>query len=240
MIRYLVSALILVSSLVIVAPAAAFPAGAPGAWWAAAAEASRLASGYEAARTRISIEALDASGAVVSYERGETRLERAGGRDAVVVVYAEKDGEDASDDWRKRYAKAAEGPARGGDRRDAGGPPPGFDAAPFNPAYAGALSVGKAMARGSAVEVAFSIDTEAGRVEGVVSFAATGAALFSTQSWLEPPPLVSYMRSSTRYAYHRGALVVESMEIEGEMAILFVKRRFRMRFEFSEWIPAGG
>ena len=38
---------------------------------------------------------------MVSYERGETRLERAGGRDAVVVVSAEKDGEDASDDWRK-------------------------------------------------------------------------------------------------------------------------------------------
>jgi len=240
LLRLLISALICIFSLSIARPASASPASAPADWWAAAMEASRLASGYEASRTRISIEALDASGAVVSYERGETRLQRVDGREVVVVVSAEKDGKDASDDWRKRYAKAAESASRRDGRADRGGPPPGFDAAPFNPAYVGALSIGEAATRGASVEVSFSIDTEAGRVVGVVSFAGSGVALSSTQSWLEPPPLVSFMRSSTRYAYHRGALVVASMELEGEMSILFVKRRFRMRFEFSEWIPAGG
>jgi hypothetical protein len=43
------------------------------------------------------------------------------------------------------------------------------------------------------------------------------------------------MRSTIRYAYHEGALVVAGMVIEGEASILFVKRRFRMAFEFSEW-----
>lgn len=240
MLRLLVSALFSAFSLVIVAPASASPTAASAAWWAAATEASRLASGYEAARTRISIEELDASGAVVSYERGETRIRRVDGRDVVVVVSAEKDGEDASDDWRKRYAKAADSQARKGGRADQGGPPPGFDAAPFNPDYAGELRVGEAATRGPAVEVSFFMDTKAGRVGGVASFSASGEALSSTQSWLEPPPLVAFMRSSMRYAYHEGALVVSSMEIEGEMSVLFVKKRFRMRFEFSEWIPAGG
>lgn len=237
MYRYLVSALLGVSSLGIFSAAAA-PAPSTAAWWARATEAFGASSAYVASGTVIRVEELDASGRVASYERGETRLDWSGGESRVVVVRAEKDGKDVSDEWRKRYAKAARPSGKQGASQPEG-PPPGFDAAPFDPKYAKALTRGEPRSGASGgFEVPYSIAAEGVVVEGVAAFSGTGEALGAAQAWTKLPAFVSSMRSSVRYAYHEGALVVQSLEIEGEASILFIKKRFRMSFAFSDYRKA--
>lgn len=219
-------------------PAAASPLPSDvAAWWATATSAYGAAKGYQASRTILRIEELDASGAVSSYEQGETRLDWAGPEPRVVVVRAEKDGKDVSAEWRKRYAKQSRPSSA---KEGAAGPPAGFDASPFDPKYSSRVARGDERASGGVVAVPYTIATDGGPVEGVARFSSSGAALDASQSWSSPPVFVSYMRSSMRYAYHDGALVVAGMDIEGEASILFIKKRFRMSFEFSEWRAAAG
>ncbi len=234
MFRYLVSAVLSAYSLGVLSSAAGVSATDVSAWWSAATAAYGAASGYVASRTVIRIEELDAAGAVASYEEGETRLDWSKPGPAVVVVRAKKIGKDVSDDWRKRYAKAAKDSASGDDDSKRG-PPAGFDATPFDPKYAKALKLGPPRADGSGFEVPYVITTDGGPVEGVARFSGSGVPVTATQSWTKPPAFVSTMSSSIRYARHEGALVVSGMDIEGEASVLFIKKRFRMRFEFSDW-----
>jgi hypothetical protein len=208
------------------------------AWWAAATKAYGLSSGFTASRTVIRIEELDNSGAVKSYESGETRVDWSGKEPRVVVVKAEKNGKDTTDEWRKRYAKSSAGKP-GGDASSEG-PPAGFDATPFDPKYSAVLSRGAALPATGMVQVPYVITTDGGPVDGTARFSESGQVLGATQVWLKPPIFVSSMRSSLTYAYHDGALVMASMQIEGEASILFVKKRFRMALEFSDWKKTPG
>ncbi len=208
------------------------------AWWAAATSAYGLSSAYTASRTVIRIEELDESGAVKSYESGETRVDWSGKEPRVVVVKAEKNGKDTTDEWRKRYAKSTAGKP-GGDASSEG-PPAGFDATPFDPKYSAVLSRGAALPAKGTVQVPYVITTDGGPVDGTARFSESGQVLGATQVWLKPPIFVSSMRSSLAYAYHEGALVMSSMQIEGEASILFVKKRFRMALEFSDWRKTPG
>jgi hypothetical protein len=184
-------------------------------------------------RTVVLIEELDGKGAVSSYERGETRIETSGSVQRTIVVSAEKNGKDATGEWRKRYEKPPAAPKSGG------GPPPGFDATPFDPKYAGAITRGEPRASGDVVEVAYSIATDGGTVEGTARFTAGGSVVSAAQTWVKLPAFMSSLSSTMAYAYRQGALVVSGMRIEGEASILFVKRRFRMSFEFFDWVRKG-
>jgi hypothetical protein len=43
------------------------------------------------------------------------------------------------------------------------------------------------------------------------------------------------MKSTLKYAYQDGILVIGGMKIEGQASILVIKKRFRMSFEFDDW-----
>lgn len=240
MLRYLVSALLSVSTLGLFSAALAPSSADVLGWWKAATTASGAASGYVASRTVIRIEELDESGLVTSYEEAVTRLDWTKPVTETVVVSAVKNGKDVTDDWRKRYAKMARDQAKSkadgtSGASGGGGPPGGFDATPFDPKYAKAVTLGEPAAAGAGFGVPYVIATEGGPVEGTASFSASGAPLGAVQRWTKPAMFVSAMSSKLRYAYQDGALVVASMQIEGEASILFIKRRFRMGFEFSDW-----
>jgi len=240
--RFLVSALLGFSSLGIFPVGLVASSADVATWWNAATAASGAASSLVASRTVIRIEELDESGRVASYEEGETRLDWSSATPAVVVVRADKNGKDVTADWRKRYEKSARDAARSGTDAVSGssskGQPAGFDATPFDPRYAGALTRGQPRVAGTGIEVPYVIATEGGLIEGVASFSGTGAAIRAMQTWVKPPVFVSSMNSTIRYAYQDGVLVVAGMRIEGEASILFIKRRFRMNFDFSDWRKA--
>lgn len=243
--RYLLSALLSVSTVGLFSAALAPSSADILGWWNAATAASGAAAGYVASRTVIRIEELDESGLVTSFEEAETRLDWTKPTPEAIVVSAVKNGKDVTDDWRKRYAKMAKDQAKakadgtsGASGNGNGGPPGGFDATPFDPKYSRVVTRGEPKAAGTGIEVPYVIATEGGPVEGVARFSGSGAALGAAQRWSKPPVFVSAMSSELRYAYQDAALVVTSMQIEGEASILFIKRRFRMGFEFSDWRKA--
>lgn len=202
--------------------------------------ASGAASGYVASQTVIRIEELDEAGLVTSYEEAVTKLDRTKPVTETVVVRAEKNGKDVTDDWRKRYAKMARDQAKAksdgtSGASGTGNPPGGFDATPFDPKYAKVVTRGEPRIAGTGIEVPYVITTGGGPVEGVANFSGSGVALGAAQHWSKPPIFVSAMSSKLRYAYQEGVLVVSSMQIEGDATILFIKKRFRMAFEFSDW-----
>jgi hypothetical protein len=201
------------------------------AWWSEATRAFGESRAFSATRTRLRFEEVDESGAVQSYESGETVTEWVGTESKVTVVRAEKNGKDATEDWRKRYSKSRRASSGSGD----GGPPEGFDATPFDPKYAKDVVLGEALQRNGLVEVPYTIKTGGGPVEGVAYFSPAGKALSASQQWTEPPMFVSAMKSTLKYAYQDGILVIGGMKIEGQASILVIKKRFRMSFEFDDW-----
>jgi hypothetical protein len=151
----------------------------------------------------------------------------------VVIVRADKNGKDVSDTWRKRYGKQPS--TRSEDDSSKGGPPGGFDATPFDPKYAKDIKRGQASNAPGGVSVPYSIATSGGDIEGVVSFSSLGIPLEAVQTWVKPRLFVTSMSSTIRYTQVEGALLIAGMNIEGEASILFIKRRFKMSFEFYDW-----
>lgn len=203
-------------------------------WWSSATTAFGLARLYNPVHTIAFIEELDASGNVVSLERGETRMEGSGANSRIIVVGAEKNGKDTSDQWRRRYARQGDAASSSG-AATPGGPPPGFDATPFDPKYAPVVTRGTARLTGSFVEIPYTIKTDGGPVEGVARFSSGGAAMSAAQRWTRPPPFVSSLTSTIAYGYRDGALVLVGMSVDVEASILLVRKHYRMRFEFLEW-----
>jgi hypothetical protein len=217
------------------------------AWWAAATAAYGRGLGYEPGHTIVRIEELDADGKVQSSESGEIRTHRAEGKLVSTVIMARKNGKDVTADWQKRYNRSSE------DGR--GGPPAGFDATPFDPGWAQALSPGTPRRSAEGLLIPYTIKRDGVELEGTALFSADGLAISATQSWLRLPPLVSSMSSTILYrsldvagigdraatgdraAPGDRALVARGMQIEGMASILFVKKRFRMSFEFGQWRP---
>ncbi len=233
MFRHLILALLYFSSLGLfqaaLGPSSADIAG----WWTRATTNFGAASDYTATRTLLRIEELDQEGRVTSTEQGETRIDLGGAEPVVVVVSAEKNGKDVSDEWRKRYGKQSRSSSDGDSSK--GGPPGGFDATPFDPKYAKDLKLGEPKAGSGGITIPYSIATSGGTIEGTVNFSSSGTPLEAMQTWVKPRLFVSAMSSSIRYTQLDGALVISGMKIEGEASILFIKRRFRMNFEFLDW-----
>jgi|GEM_PF-1150785 len=237
--RLRVSALLLAVSVgTMVASADSWQEQTP-LWWSSATAAFGLARLYNPVHTVMFIEELDAAGTAISLERGETRTEWSGANSRVVVVGAEKNGKDTSDQWRKRFARqtgtAASGGAATPGGSPSGGPPPGFDATPFDPKYAPGITRGAARSAGSFVEIPYTIKTDGGPVEGVAKFSNDGTVMSATQRWTKPPPFVAALTSTIEYGYRDGALVIAGMTIDVEASILLVRKHYRMRFEFLEW-----
>jgi hypothetical protein len=216
-----------VGSVAAVTASTGSPVSDVSVWWAEATAAFAESRAFSATRTSVRVEEVDEVGTVQSYEGGETVTEWVGTESRVIVVRAEKNGKDVTEDWRKRYSRSRDG--------QRGGPPEGFDATPFDPKYAKALALGAATQRNGLVEVPYTIKTSVGLVEGMAYFSPTGAVDSASQRWMEPPMFVSSMKSTLRYAYRDGVLVIAGMKIEGQASILVVKKRFRMFFEFQDW-----
>jgi len=83
-------------------------------WWSSATTAFDQARLYNPVHTVTVIEELDTTGAVISLERGETRAEWSGENSRVIVVSAEKNGKDTTEEWRKRYARQTGTASSGG------------------------------------------------------------------------------------------------------------------------------
>ncbi|MBP7263257.1 MAG: hypothetical protein KBB32_03720 [Spirochaetia bacterium] len=204
--------------------------GVPGSYWQEAEAASARGQAYAPTRSSILIEELDAEGRAVSREEGETSTSwAADGTQQVTVLWASKNGKDVSDDWQKRYSKAG----------SASGPPPEYDAHPFDAAYAAtrSLKAGASAADGS-LNVSYLLETEQGPVSGVVTFGPDGRARAASQVWEKLPPMVKRMESRFEYDYVGDALVTSRTTLNVEATILFVKKRYRMSFGFSGWKPA--
>lgn len=225
--RVLACAFFTFASLASASSTSLSPAMDVSGWWAEATAAFAESRAFSATRTSVRVEEVDEVGTVQSYESGETVTEWVGTQSRVLVIRAEKNGKDVTEDWRKRYSKSRDG--------QRGGPPEGFDATPFDPKYAKAVALGEATQRNGLVEVPYTIRTGAGLVEGVAYFSPAGAVHSASQRWMEPPMFVSSMKSTLRYAYQDGVLVIGGMKIEGQASVLVVKKRFRMIFEFQDW-----
>lgn len=223
------------SFLVISSPAA------DEAWWATATAAYARGLAYEPGYTMVRIEELDANGEVKATETGEISTRRVEGKLVSTVIKAQKNGKDVTADWQKRYDRSSS--------EGQGGPPAGFDATPFDPGWVSALSLGGSRRVSEGVLVPYAIKRDGVELEGSALFDANGVVLSASQSWLRLPPLVSAMSSTIKYqlleaampgdrdASGDRALVAQSMEIEGEASILFIKKRFRMSFRFAQWRP---
>lgn len=202
------------------------------AWWQSATAAYALAAGLEPGITRISIQELDTAGQVKSREWAEIHSRRDGLQLVSTVVRAEKNGKDVTQDWQKRYARSGSGQGGQGGQ---GGPPAGFDATPFDPVWAPFVvrTGSRLVALGQ--EVGYSIQKGDTLIEGLATFTSDGRALTAWQRWIRLPPFVSSIASTLEYGSHDDALVVSTMQISAEASILFVKMRYRLTLEFSEW-----
>lgn len=210
--------------------------------WSAATAAYGRGLVYEPGYTKVLIQELDADGLTKATEFGEIRTRRVDGVLVSTVIRAEKNGKDATADWQKRYNRSASD--------DRGGPPAGFDATPFDPRWASALSLGPPRRTSEGLLIPYAMKRDRVELEGSALFGASGFAVSASQSWLRLPPLVSSMSSTIKYQVldlavfgdrapvpGDRALVAKGMQVEGMASILFVKKRFRMSFEFDEWRP---
>ncbi|MDX9957284.1 MAG: hypothetical protein RBT68_02475 [Spirochaetia bacterium] len=206
---------------------------AEAAWWSAATAAYGRGLGYEPGHTIVRIEELDPDGMVQSTESGEIRTHRAEGKLVSTVIRAQKNGKDVTADWQKRYNRSSS--------EGRGGPPAGFDATPFDPAWTSALFPGTPRRTTEGLLIPYTIKRDGVELEGTALFSTDGLAISASQSWLSLPPLVSSMSSTIYYRVLEPAsngdraLVAQGMQIEGMASILFVKKRFRMSFEFGQW-----
>ncbi|HAE23425.1 MAG TPA: hypothetical protein DCG47_14060 [Spirochaetaceae bacterium] len=214
------------SAVLLLAALGAAPSFKPDLLWQEALTAHARAEAYGPGRTVILIQELNAEGAVVSYERGETRTLWRGATPVVTLVAAEKNGKDASDEWKKRLARPSEG---------AGGPPEGFDASPLIARYAESVRLGESSFAADGLRLPYTLKAGKAEATGTMRFSADGKLLAVEQRWTKLPILVSAMSASYGYEYHDGALVVRALKIEAEATILFIKKRFRMEFSFSDW-----
>jgi hypothetical protein len=216
------------SAALLMAVLGAAPAFTPDALWREALSAHSKAEAYGPGRTVILIQELNAEGSVLSYERGETRTEWRGATPVVSLVAAEKNGKDASDEWKKRIARP---------NAEAGGPPEGFDASPVLARYAEAVRLGAYAPAADSLGLPYTLKTGKAEAAGTMRFNAEGKLIAVEQRWTKLPIFVSAMSASYSYEYHGDALVVSALTINAEATILFVKKRFRMEFSFSDWQP---
>jgi len=210
--------------------------------WKAAAEGYARSRDWVAGSAVFLYEELDDDGSVRSRERVETLRDPATG--GYRVVRAEKDGRDTTEDARKRYER---GNGSGGGTSPGGGPPgsgsgkapAGFDATPFDPAWLPFVTRGQPRRSGADTLVPYAIRKDGVDIVGTARFGPDGSALGSEQEWVDLPPFVSSMASTTRYIVNDGVLLVASMTIQGKASFLMLKRNFRMGFEFSDYRPKG-
>ncbi len=214
------------SAALLLAALSAAPAINPDILWREAVAAHTKAEAYGPGRTVILIQELSPEGAVVSYERGETLTDWRGAKPVVTLVAAEKNGKDVSEEWKKRVAK------QGGDE---GGPPEGFDASPVISRYTEAVRLGEAAIGGDSMGLPYTLTTGKAEAAGTMRFGADGKLVAVDQRWTKLPLFVTALSASYSYAYHDGALVVRALTLDAEGTILFVRKRFRMEFSFSEW-----
>lgn len=214
------------SAAILVAALSAAPALKPDVLWREAVAAHSKAEGYGPGRTVILIEELSPEGAVLSYERGETRTDWRGPTPSVTLVSAEKNGKDASAEWKKRLARQD---------GEAGGPPEGFDASPVIARYSEAVRLGAFSPGADSWGLPYTLAAGKAEAAGTMRFGPDGRLLAVEQRWTKLPIFVSAMSASYSYEYHGDALVIRALTIDAEATILFVKKRFRMQFGFSEW-----
>jgi hypothetical protein len=214
------------SAVLLVAVLGLAPALKPDTLWREAVSAHSKADAYGPGRTVILIQELNAEGSVISYERGETRTDWRGVSPVVSLVAAEKNGKDASEEWKKRLARP---------NAEAGGPPEGFDASPVLARYAEVVRLGEYASGTDSLGLPYTLNTGKAEAAGTMRFNADGKLFSVEQRWTKLPIFVSAMSASYSYEYHDDALVVRALTINAEATILFVKKRFRMEFSFSDW-----
>ncbi len=196
-------------------------------WWERSVTASVRAREFEPATVDIISEEYTPDGTLVSSERGRTVRQA---DETMRVLFAEKNGQDTTDSYRKRM----ESP-RGG--ATAGRPPAGFDATPFNPDWQTALRLGPALRRGDFVEVPYSISSKDVELEGVVMFSGEGKALSASQRWRRRPPFVTELSTTIEYLADGDALFIPGMTVAARIDALVYRRTIRFSMLFSDWRP---
>ena len=173
----------------------------------------------------ILIEELANDGSVTSREKART-MKLADG--STIVVFAEKNGKDTTAEYRKRIESMSGG-------ANAGKPPKGFDASPFDPAWQSAIRTQTAVRKGDLVEVPYTIRSRDADTTGIARFSVDGEPISASQRWEKTPPFVTAISSSIEYIARGGSLFAERLASEGKVDALVFRRGFRFTMQFSEW-----
>ena len=188
-------------------------------WWTETIRLYEQTSQIQPSRTVTEVIELDAQGRIKSSEITETRYERIGSEERVIVL---RNGVDVSADRRNQ-------------RQRNNNSSEGFGAMPFDARYAPLTVRTSISTLNNITLVSYTISTQAGPVEGIAHFSENGHLTYIEQVWLKPSGAVSAMRAECYFDYQNGIPIITRINFEGSASVLFIKRHFRMNIENFDW-----
>lgn len=212
--------------------------GAPAPeYWLRAAAAWERGQAYRPRAMTMRFTELDRDGRAKSVTLNEYRLSYEGEQPRYELIRSTKDGKDQTEKAKAEEAKRSAS-ARGGP----GGPPGSSGSSdplasmPFSDKIPGPLELGQPRAAGSAVSLPYAIKHDKQGSEGVVFF---DERLRATRIEYRPKPLPAMVSEFSGVMRLRelpdGALVLSAMEFSGEGGVLFVRMRFSVGIDFSDY-----
>lgn len=206
-------------------------------YWLRAAAAWERGQAYRPRAMAMRFTELDRDGRAKSVTLNEYRLSYDGDQPRYELVRSTKDGEDltakAKAEEAKRSASGSGGP--GGPPGSSGSSDP-LASMPFSDKIPGPLELGRPRAAGSALALPYAIEHDKQGSEGVVFF---DDSLRATRIEYSPRPLPAMVSEFDCVMRLRelpdGALVLSAMEFSGEAGVLFVRMRFSVDLEFSDY-----
>lgn len=212
--------------------------GAPAPeYWLRAAAAWERGQAYRPRAMSMRFTELDRDGRAKSVTLNEYRLSYEGDQPRYELIRSTKDGEDRTEKAKAEEAK------RSASARGASGGPPGSSGSsdplasmPLSDKIPGPLELGQPRAVGSALSLPYAIKHDKRGSEGVVFF---DERLRATRVEYRPKPLPAMVSEFSGVMRLRelpdGALVLSAMEFSGEGGVLFVRMRFSVGIDFSNY-----
>lgn len=206
-------------------------------YWLRAAAAWERGQAYRPRAMSMRFTELDRDGRAKSVTLNEYRLSYDGDQPRYELIRSTKDGKDQTEKAKAEDAKRSAS-GRGG----SGGPPSSSGSSdplasmPFSDKIPGPLELGQPRAVGTARSLPYAIKHDKQGSEGAVFF---DELLRATRIEYRPKPLPAMVSEFSGVMRLRelpdGALVLSAMEFSGEGGVLFVRMRFSVGIDFSDY-----
>lgn len=203
--------------------------------WALAREAWARGQAYKAHRMTSRFDELNGKGEVSSSTYTEYALRWNGDRSEATIIRATKDGKDITEKAREEERKRKKPDATSAASGSSGGMDAG-DFVPFSEKAAPKLSRGVARWSGADFSVPYRIkDPKSGSI-GEVRFGPSGMPLSLSYSLEKMPSMVGeFLGTATFSTLPDGALVISRYGFSGEGGFLFIRMRFNVVMDFSDY-----